>query len=119
MPMHRSEFGGRALHDIGSYARRGPGQRDHISPAEIDLIRRTVTRTPEVMVKVLTRGGQNLKAVRAHLAYLHRHGDLEIDTDQGERLIGKDAEYMLVEDWDLDVEEFRRRSGLRPRKDRA
>jgi hypothetical protein len=51
MQMHRSEFGGRALLDIGSYARRGPGHRDHISPAEIELIHRTVTRTPEVMVK--------------------------------------------------------------------
>ena len=119
MPMHRSEFAGRPLLDIGSYARRGPGQRDRISPAEIDLIRRTVTRTPEVMVKVLTQGGQNLKAVRAHIAYLHRHGDLEVESDQGERLVGQDVEYMLVEDWDLDVEEHRRRAELRPQTDRA
>jgi relaxase-like protein len=119
MPMHQSEFGGRPLLNIGSYARRGPGHRDHISPAGIELIHRTVTRTPEVMVKVLTRGGQNLKAVRAHIAYLHRHGDLEVETDQGERLMGQDVEYMLVEDWDLDVEEYRRRAELRPQKDRA
>src|SRR4051794_8881581 len=110
MLMHRSEFAGRPLLDIGSYARRGPSQREHISPAEIELIRRTVMRTPEVMVKVLTRGGQNLKAVGAHIASLHRHGDLEVETDQGERLVGKDVEYMLVEDWDLDGEEYRRRA---------
>lgn len=112
-------FHGRPLLDISSYARRGPGERDGLSPAQVDLIRRTVTRTPEVMVKILARGTQNLKAVRAHIAYLHRHGDLEIETDQGERLIGKDVEYMLVEDWDLDVDEHRRRAELRSQRDRV
>jgi hypothetical protein len=119
MPMHRSEMGGRPLLDIGSYARRGPGRRDSISPAEIELIRRTVTRTPEVMVKVLTRGGRNLKAVTAHFEYLNRQGDLEIETEQGERLAGTNVAARLVKDWDLDLEQFRRRSELRPKKDRA
>jgi len=40
------------LLDVASYARRGPGRRDQLSPAEIELIARTVNRTPEVMVKV-------------------------------------------------------------------
>ena len=44
--------------DIGTHAQRGPGRRDQLSPAEIDIITRTVHRTPEVMVKVLNRGGQ-------------------------------------------------------------
>jgi hypothetical protein len=47
----------RPLLDIASYARRGPGRRDRLSQDEIELIRRTVRRTPEVMVKVLSRGG--------------------------------------------------------------
>jgi hypothetical protein len=55
------------LLDIASYARRGPGRRDQLSPAEIEVIARTVHRTPEVMVKVLKRGGQNLGAVARHL----------------------------------------------------
>jgi hypothetical protein len=104
--------------DIASYARRGPGRRDHLSPAEIELIDRTVHRTPEVMVKVLTQGGQDLGAVRRHLEYLDRKGELEIETDDGERLSGKGIEREFLEDWDLDVEEDRRRAKLDARPDR-
>jgi Relaxase/Mobilisation nuclease domain len=109
---------GQPLLDISSYARRGPGRRDRLSPAEIDLITRTVNRTPEVMVKVLTRGGQDLGAVRRHLVYLNRGGDLELETDDGDRLAGKGIEKELLEDWNLDLEEHRRRADLGPRADR-
>jgi hypothetical protein len=104
--------------DIASYARPGPGRRDRLSPAEIELISRTVRRAPEVMVKVLTHGSQELKSVQRHLEYLDRKGDLEIVTDEGERLNGKGVEKELLEDWDLDLEEGRRRVDLGPLKDR-
>jgi relaxase-like protein len=110
--------GATPLLDIGSYARKGPGRRDRLSSAEIELIRRTVNRTPEVMVKVLVRGGQNLKAVRAHLVYLSRGGELETETDDGERLSGKGVEKDLLDDWNLDLEEYRRGSGIGPRANR-
>jgi hypothetical protein len=87
-----------------------------LSPAEIELIGRTVNRTPEVMVKVLTRGGQDLKAIRAHLAYLSRGGELEIETDDGERISGNKVEEDLLDDWNLDLEEYRRDSRLGPRQ---
>ena len=64
MPRRLIDVGGaRPLLDIASYARRGPGRRDRLSQDEIELIARTARRTPEVMVKVLSRGGQDLKAV--------------------------------------------------------
>jgi relaxase-like protein len=120
MPRHLIETGrGRPLLDVASYARRGPGERVRLSPDEMALIQRTVSRTPEVMVKVLTRGGQSLRAVRAHLAYLNRRGELDIETDDGERLTGNGIESQLIGDWDLDVEQYRRRADLRPRKDGA
>jgi len=97
--------------DISSYARRGPGRRDRLSQDEVELIERTVGRTPEVMVKVLSRGGKDLKAVGRHVAYLNRGGDLEVETDDGQRLLGKGVEKELLENWDLDLEE--RRSGGR------
>lgn len=116
MPRHLIDVGaGRGWLDIGSYARRGPGQRDRLSPAEIETITRTVHRTPEVMVKVLNRGGQNLGAVARHLDYLTRKGELEIETDEGERLKGNGAEAELVDDWDLDLDEERRTADLKPR----
>jgi hypothetical protein len=110
--------GATPLLDIASYARRGPGRRDRLSPAEIELIARTVNRTPEVMVKVLSRGGQNLKAVRAHLAYLTRGGELDIETDDGERMSGQKVEWDLLDDWNLDLEEYRGGSRLGPRENR-
>jgi predicted transcriptional regulator len=118
MPKSAIRFESQPLLDIASYARRGPGRRDHLSPAEIELIARTANRTPEVMVKVLTRGGQDLGAVRRHLEYLDRKGGLEIETDDGQKLSGKGVERELLEDWDLDVEEYRRGANLeaRPRR---
>jgi hypothetical protein len=114
---HSSEPG--MLLDVVSYARPGPARRDRLSSAEIDLISRTVRRAPEVMVKVLTHGGQDLKSVQRHLAYLNRKGELDIETDEGERIAGKGVEKGLLEDWDLDLEEDRRRVDLGPLKDRS
>src|SRR6204780_3465106 len=92
------------LLDIASYARRGPGHRDRLSPAEVQQIARTVRRTPEVIVKVLSRGGQDLGAVRRHLDYLRLRdaGELELDTDDGQRLSGQGISKELLNDWDLD-----------------
>ena len=111
-------FEGRPLLDIASYARQGPGRRDRLSPEEIEHISLTVHRTPEVMVKVLTRGGQNLGAVRKHFEYLNRKGALEIETDDGQRLEGKGVERDLIDDWDLDIEEHRRSANLDARPGR-
>jgi hypothetical protein len=85
----------------------------HLAQEEIQLLSRTVRRTPEVMVKVLTKGGGDRKAVGRHLSYLNREGQLEIETDDGRHLVGQGAETGLLEDWDLDVEEARRTRGLR------
>jgi hypothetical protein len=102
------------LFDLVSYARRGPGRRDHLSPGEIAQVARTVRRTPEVMVKVLSRGGQDLKAVGRHLDYLRLRdeGELGLETDDAQRLTGDTVMQELLENWDLDLEEHRRRSDL-------
>jgi predicted transcriptional regulator len=118
MPRRLIDLGAKPLLDIASYARRGPGRRDHLSQDEIELISRTVRRTPEVMVKVLSRGGQDLKAVARHLGYLNRGGEVEIETDDGQHLSGKGVEKELLEDWDLDLEEHRRSADLRSRSRR-
>jgi len=70
------------------------------------------------MVKVLSKGGQDAKAVRRHLDYLSRRGELELETDDGERIAGKNAQKHLLEDWALDLYDQRRRIGLLPREDR-
>lgn len=105
----------RPLLDVASYARRGPADRVRLGQEEIQLLSRTVHRTPEVMVKVLTKGGSDLKAVGRHLSYLSRNGDVEIETDDGRHLGGVGIEQELLEDWDLDLEEARRSRELRSR----
>ncbi len=114
MPRRPISLASEPLLDIGSYARRGPGRRDWLSPAEIDRIARTVRRTPEVMIKVLSRGGQDLKAVRRHLDYLRdrKEGELALETDDGDRLTGPGVAKSLTEDWNLDLQEHRARSDL-------
>ena len=67
---------------------------------------------------MLSRGGQDLKAIGRHLGYLNRGGELEIETDDGQHLSGKAVEKELLEDWDLDLEEHRRKGDLEPRSSR-
>lgn len=115
MPRRLIDLGAKPLLDVASYARRGPGRRDRLSHDEIELVARTVRRTPEVMVKVLSRGGQDLKAIGRHLGYLNRGGELDIETDDGQRLSRKGVEKELLEDWDLDLEEHRPKADLESR----
>ncbi len=88
--------------DLVSYGRRGAGRPKSFTRDQIAQIARTVRRAPEVMVKV--SGGANTpKGVAAHFSYIGRQGELEIETDDGERLQGKNVAAQLVEDWDLDL----------------
>jgi len=102
----------RPLFDPVSYARRGPGRRDQLSPAQNEQISRTVRRVPEVMVKVLPRGVTTLSAAQNHLGYIGRDGELDLETDDGEKMRGDQPGKKLLEDWDLDVDEHRRQSEL-------
>jgi hypothetical protein len=100
---------GRPLLDILSIGQAGPQTRIHFSRAQIEQIARTVRRTPEVMVKV-TGGGTSVGAVSAHFGYISRRGELEIETDEGER-IPKEAEKEFLEDWHLELTAGQYRAG--------
>ena len=106
------------LFDLASYARPGPGRRDHLTPAQIQQIARTASRTPEVMVKVLPRGANDLGAVRRHLDYIGRKGNVDLETDDGQTLRGAHLGTDLAEDWDLELGAHRSRADLvsRPRQ---
>lgn len=104
--------GGKPLLDLVSYGRGGTGAAGRLSPAEIAHIQRTVGRAPEVMVKALSSGSSNLKAVGSHIDYIGRKGALELETDDGERIKGRDAAQTLLDDWDLDIDELRPQANL-------
>jgi hypothetical protein len=108
----RIPSGQRPLLDIASYGRRGPGGTVHLSAAQLADIHRTVHRVPEVMVKVLAKDSNNLRSVGRHLNYIGRYGELDLETDDGERVQGRDAGQKLLEDWDLDLDEDRKEMGL-------
>ena len=78
-----------ALFNIVSYGRRSPGHGRSLTIGHIKQITRTVRRTPEVMVKVINKGSSNLAAVGRHVDYIGRKGEVELETDDGEILRGK------------------------------
>lgn len=102
---------GELLLDIASYARGGMRPPDRLTPAQVEQVRRTVQRVPEAVVKVLPRNSNGLKAASKHLDYIGRHGELELEGDSGERPQGRMGN-ALLEDWDLDLDDVRRQSGL-------
>ena len=96
--------------DLVSYGRRGRHAPLQFSLAQIEQIGRTVSGVPEVMVKV-SGGGKSAAAVQAHLSYIDRHGKLEVHTDEGEKLQGKNVADYLVDDWNLDAGQGQYRPG--------
>jgi hypothetical protein len=112
MPNLKISLGGQPLLDIASYARHGPGRRDRLTPGEIARISRTVRRVPEAVVKVLSRDSNKFASVGRHLNYIGRYGELDLETDDGNEIKGKDLGRQLMEDWDLDLDEHRRQSDL-------
>jgi hypothetical protein len=101
------------LLDIVSLGRGGAhGAGARLTAEQVEQIRRTVQRAPEVMVKVLGRNSNDLKAAARHFDYIGRKGDLELETDDGERLQGRVGQ-SLLEDWDLDIDDARRQGDLK------
>src|SRR5258708_38130493 len=96
--------------DLVSYGLRGRHTPLQFTPAQLDQIKRTVSGVPEVMVKV-SGGGKSVDAVQAHFAYVDRHGRLEVYTDEGEKLQGKDVADHLVDDWNLEAGKGQYRPG--------
>ena len=96
--------------DLVSYGRRGRHTPLQFNPAQLEQIGRTVSGVPEVMVKV-SGGGKSADAVQAHFAYIDRHGQLEVHTDEGQKLQGKEVADYLVDDWNLDAGKGQYRPG--------
>jgi hypothetical protein len=99
------------LLNIASYGRGGPRGEIRLSTAEVEHIRRTVQRTPEVMVKVLSRASNDLGAAGKHIDYISRKGELVLETDD-DALHAHVSGKALLEEWDLDVDDARRQSTL-------
>src|SRR5580692_3163375 len=101
-----------------SHGRGSPEMPGRFSLAQIAQITRTVSRTPEVMVKV-TGGGTGRGSVGAHFGYISRRGALEIETDEGEFIGYPEQQKQLLDDWHLELTagQYRRqKEGARARR---
>ena len=58
-----------------------------------------------------------MKAAGKHLDYISRYGKLELETDDGERVHGRIGK-VLLEDWDVDIDDVRRQGELAATKGR-
>jgi hypothetical protein len=83
-----------------------------LSPAQIQQIERTVRRVPEVIVRVVSAQSNDFGSVRKHFDRIARHGELGLETDYGEVVRGLSVGHRLMEEMDLDLEEYRRRLEL-------
>jgi Relaxase/Mobilisation nuclease domain len=106
----------RALFNIVSYGRGSPSRRQSLSIGQIKHVTRTVGRTPEVMLKVVNKGSSSSGAVRGHVGYIGRKGEVELEIDDGEILQGKHVQVDLLHDWNLDLIEQRGKLNLTPNK---
>jgi hypothetical protein len=82
----------------------GRGERPALTATQIEHIRRTIGRSPEVVIKVLLRGATTVRGVAAHVDYVGRKGELAIETDEGQTLQEDGVGASLAADWALDME---------------
>src|SRR5882672_2625608 len=100
------------LLNIVSYGRGGPRENGgRLTTAQVEHIRRTVQRVPEVVVKVLSRASNDFGAAGKHLDYIGRYGELGLETDDGEQREGRIG-MTLLNEWDIDIDDARRQSAL-------
>lgn len=57
-----------------------------------------VRKVPEVMVKV-SGGGKGMRAIKAHMDYISRNGDVALENENGEIIAGKEAVRDLRDEW--------------------
>jgi hypothetical protein len=87
--------------ELSSSGRVIPQETPRFTAAQLQDIRLTVRRVPEVMVKI-TGGGRSVGAVRAHLGYISQGGKLELETDDVKRH-GREEQEELLHSWHLDL----------------
>jgi hypothetical protein len=61
-------------------------------------IDRTIKKTKEVMVKV-SGGGKNMKHISAHMAYISRKGEIELEDENGDLHKGIEGVRQVGDDW--------------------
>lgn len=83
----------------GPFAARSSGSTQlSLHGAAKDILARVVRRTPEVLVKVTGRK-KGAKHLAAHLDYIGRHGEIPLETRDGELIATKDDAQRIADEW--------------------
>ena len=70
-----------------------------MSPDEVrSRLKGIVQRRPQVMVRI-SGGGRGMRPIRAHLNYISRNGQLAVEDQDGERLLGQHDVVSLAQEW--------------------
>ena len=67
-------------------------------PATWEKVARTANKAPEVMVKI-SGGGKNMKHIKAHMDYISRNGEVEIEDENGDLHKGIEAVRDVRDAW--------------------
>jgi tryptophan 2,3-dioxygenase len=78
----------------GSYSKPAPQQ----TPANKSRLLRTINKAPEVLVKI-SGGGKDMGSIKAHLDYISRNGEVELEDEQGRINLGKEDVRLIRDDW--------------------
>lgn len=85
------------VNGTGLFASRSPATPHARGDARATLAR-VVRRTPEVLVKVTGRK-KGAKHLAAHLDYIGRHGDIPLETRDGEQIATKEDAQRIADEW--------------------
>jgi len=93
---HTSKVTARGI--TGMPIKRGSRSRS-ASPGDVrQRLHGIVQRRPQVMVKI-SGGGRGMRSIRAHLNYISRNAQLPVETQEGERVLGRDGLESMAEEW--------------------
>lgn len=82
----------------GGVSRPSPPSKPHSSAMVKDRLARTTGKAPEVMVKI-SGGGKNMGQIKAHLDYISRNGEVELEDENGAILRGVDDVREVRDAW--------------------
>ena len=85
------------VNDTGPFAARTPAP-SHVRGDAWATLARVARRTPEVLVKVTGRK-KGTKHLAAHFDYISRHGDISLETRDGEQIATKEDAQRIADEW--------------------
>lgn len=88
---------GRNIRSGGKTTPARPAPRPS-GPATQEKVARTAKKSPEVMVKI-SGGGKNMQRIKAHMDYISRNGEVEIEDENGDIHQGKEAVRDVRDAW--------------------